>query len=60
MVLFGSFLVILLLTTPGYCMWVGDSVDMVFPLVLVRVVTFPFSPLCWISLVILLEQLQSF
>ena len=41
-------------------MWVGDSVDMVSPLALVRVVTFIFSLLFWISLVILTEQLQSF
>ena len=40
-------------------MWVGDSVDTVSPLALVRVVTFIFSLLFWISLVILMEQLYS-
>ena len=54
------FLVNLVLTTLDCCMWVGDSVDMVSLLALVRVVTFSFSLLFWISLVILMEQLQSF
>ena len=44
----------------GYSCGLGTVWNMVFPLVLVRVVTFPFLLLCWISLVIQLEQLQSF
>ena len=60
MVLFGSFLVILVLTTPGYYKWVGVSVVMVSPLALARVVTYLFLLLYWTSLVILREQLQSF
>ena len=60
MVLLGFFPVNLVLTMLDCLMWVGDSVDMVSPLALVRVVTFSFSLLFWISLVILMEQLQSF
>ena len=41
-------------------MWGGDSVDMVSPLALVRVVIFIFSLLFSISSVILMEQLQIF
>ena len=42
-VLLGSFLVNLVLTSLNCYMWVGGSVDMVSPLALVRVVTFNFS-----------------
>ena len=43
----------------GCCMWLGDSVDMVSPLALMRVVTIGFLLLSLISLVIPMERLWS-